>query len=72
MLEENTVYSLDDGKNYVLVDFILYDNNTYVYLVDIENPNNYMIAVKNGNELDKVIDGAKIKELIDEFNKKNN
>lgn len=72
MLEENTVYSLDDGKNYVLVDFILYDNNTYVYLVDIENPNNYMIAVKNGNELDKVIDGVKIKELIDEFNKSNN
>lgn len=72
MLEENTVYSLDDGKNYVLVDFILYDNNTYVYLVDIENPNNYMIAVKNGNELDKVTDGVKIKELIDEFNKKNN
>ena len=72
MLEENTVYSLDDGKNYVLVDFILYDNDTYVYLVDIENPNNYMIAVKNGNELDKVTDGVKIKELIDEFNKKNN
>ena len=72
MIEENTVYSLDDGKNYVLVDFILYDNNTYVYLVDIENPNNYMIAVKNGNELDKVTDGVKIKELIDEFNKSNN
>lgn len=70
--EVNTVYTLDDNRNYVLVDSIFYENSNYIYLVEINNPINYMFAIKNGNELDKVTDAVKISELINEFNKKDN
>ena len=70
--EVNTVYTSFDNKNYVLVDSIFYENDIYVYLIEVDNPTNYMFAFKDENEHYKITNTKKIDTLISEFNKNTN
>ena len=64
MEEEQTVLTLNDDKEYVLVYQVKYEENDYVYLAEINNPNNIMFCLINENKLTKITDQALLGKLF--------
>lgn len=51
--KEYNVITLEDNIEYTEIDKIEYNNNTYIYLSDIENPENFCIRkviIENNEE----------------------
>lgn len=71
-MEENVVLTLNDKNQYVIVARATYENNEYLYLVDINNNQNFMFCKLDGAKLTKVQDTELLSKLIIEFNQKNN
>lgn len=63
------VIALDDGNNYVVVSKTNYNNETYYYLLDINNNKNFKILKLNinNNKLMEFEDQNLIKELLPMF-----
>ena len=55
-MEENVVLTLNDKNKYVIVARTVYKNNEYLYLLDINDNNNYMFCKLDGAKLTKVQD----------------
>lgn len=56
MNKENTVLTLDDHKQYVVVKQFNLENKDYIFLADLEDENNVMFGQINGNNIEKVTD----------------
>lgn len=55
-----------DGIEYTLIDKI----DKYIYLLDLNNPNNFKIMTETKEELVSVTDEMEINKALDLFNKK--
>ena len=55
-----------DGIEYTIIDKI----DKYIYLLDLNNPNNFKIMTETKEELVSVTDEIKINNALDLFNKK--
>ena len=55
-----------DGIEYTIIDKI----DKYIYLLDLNNPNNFKIMTETKEELVSVTDEMKINIALDLFNKK--
>lgn len=55
-----------DGIEYTIIDKI----DKYIYLLDLNNPNNFKIMTETKEELVSVTDEIKINIALDLFNKK--
>lgn len=55
-----------DGIEYTLIDKI----DKYIYLLDLNNPNNFKIMTETKDELVSVTDEMEINIALDLFNKK--
>lgn len=55
-----------DGIEYTLIDKI----DKYIYLLDLNNPNNFKIMTETKEELVSVTDEMEINNALDLFNKK--
>ncbi len=71
-MEENVVLTLSDKNQYVIVERIMYENNEYLYLVDINHNENIMFCKLDGAKLKKIQDTELLGRLIIALNKKNN
>ena len=63
-MEKNEVYTLDDNKDYLVVDAFEMDNNSYVYLVDIDENTNIICGKLVENRLDVILDEEELKKFI--------
>lgn len=76
MEKEYDVIKLEDGKEYIVIDEITENNNTYIYLTNVEDPQDFCIrkAINESNE--KYLIGLSSNEEFDQallyFTKKNN
>ena len=55
-----------DGIEYTIIDKI----DKYIYLLDLNNPNNFKIMTETKEELVSVTDEMEINNALDLFNKK--
>ena len=63
-MEKNEIYTLDDNKDYLVVDAFEMDNNNYVYLVDIDENSNIICGKLVDNHLDVILDEEELKKFI--------
>ena len=70
MLEKEQIVKLDNGKEYVVVMIDNYDNNEYVYLININDNKEFMFCKHEGNSLEMVKDSDLIEKLLFIFTKK--
>lgn len=68
-VEIKDVITLDDGKKYVVVSKVLFQNNTYFYIIDLKNNNEFKIlALKPENgKLVEFENSELIRELLPLF-----
>ena len=70
MEKEHTVFTLDNDKDYLLVESLKLEENEYLYLIEVTNPKNFMFATIKENKIIKVTDEVQIGKLFLLFDKK--
>lgn len=69
MLEKGDMLTLDDGKDYTVVETLDYNNKNYCYLIDVNNYENISFCeIINNDELEEVEDEELRFELLEKFN----
>lgn len=68
-MKKDYIITLEDGKEYALVNALIIDNKKYVYLVDIHDYNNIIFGEFVADRIDKVTDNELLSKLIVEFAK---
>lgn len=63
MLEVGKVLTIDNGKEYAVVSSCTYENNIYIYIVNLENENDTKICRFLNNEITEILD----EDLVDEL-----
>ncbi len=71
MTEENIIFTLDNGKKYVLVNQIKLENKTYICLSQIDSDNNIFFGELKDKTIEKVIDDVLLGRLIILFGQMN-
>lgn len=64
MLKENTILQLNGSKNYLLVEEIIFENNKYVYVVNMEDDGDFMFGEIFNDEFRKINDKVLIGKLL--------
>ena len=67
MIEVKDELTLSDDKDYVVASKVNYDNKTYLFLVETNNPVNTMFCLLNNDEVEELKDKELIKTLIPLF-----
>ncbi len=67
-MEQGSTWTLSDGKKYTVVSIVKEKKKKYVYLIDREEIQNYIIAEYNNDEIIEVIDPDLLEVLIVKFN----
>ena len=67
MSKENEVLLLDDNKQYVVVDKIDFESNNYIYLISLENPQDYIFGKIDGPKIEVVDNQELLGKLVLEF-----
>ena len=67
MFEKGDLLTLDNNKEYLVVNQLNYENNNYVFLIAKDGISDIMICLFKGDELIKVEDSELIKKLIERF-----
>lgn len=68
-MKKDYIITLEDGKEYALVNALIIDNKKYVYLVDIHDYSNIIFGEFVADRIDKVTDNELLSKLIVEFAK---
>lgn len=72
--KEYNVVTLEDGKEYTEIERLEKDNNTYVFLSNLDNPNDFCIRkVIKDNDSDYIVgltDDKEFDEILELFNRK--
>ena len=69
MLEVGYVVTLDDNNQYTIIDKFDKGENTYVYLVDINNMANFIYAKVNGGIIEEITSLEELKMVVGIVNK---
>ena len=69
MLEVGYVVILDDNNQYTIIDKFDKGENTYVYLVDINNMANFIYAKVNGVIIEEITSLEELKMVVGIVNK---
>ena len=73
MFEKNDLVSLDDNKEYLIIDIVLMEQKKYIYLMDINDNKNFIVGLLNEkNQVLELTDENMIKKVFNEIKKKNN
>ena len=67
--DKDYVITLDDGKEYVLVNTIENKGQKYVYMVELDNNENCLFAELNGYTIKMIEDENLLRKVITEFAK---
>ena len=67
-MEQGSTWTLSDGKKYTVVSIVKEKKKKYVYLIDREEIQNYIIAEYNNDEIIEVVDPDLLEVLIVKFN----
>lgn len=73
MFAKNDLVSLDDNKEYLIIDIVLIEQKKYIYLMDINDNKNFIVGLLNEkNQVLELTDENMIKKVFNEIKKKNN
>lgn len=64
MIDVNDIIRLNDNNKYLVVSSINYENNIYLYLVDIINNSNIKFVELFNNQVIEVTDNSILDELL--------
>ena len=64
MFKKGNVLELENDKKYVVVDKFDENNNTYVYLVNIDNNANMIFARLEGDEIVTLSDPLELEKVV--------
>lgn len=64
MFEKGNILTLADNNEYSVVDSFIYNNMTYVYLVDINNNTNIIYGKLENNEIVELSDADELEQVI--------
>ncbi len=68
MKKKDYIITLDDNKEYVLINSIEYDGRKYIYLVELENNENCVFAeLVNDDTVMEIEDQVLLANVISEF-----
>lgn len=70
-MKENSVIEVNK-KEYTVISIVEFDNDKYVYLVNVDNYNDAIFAKIRNHEIEVIKDKKILKELIKLFNLKIN
>ena len=70
MDKKDYIITLDDNKEYALVDTITYEGVNYVYLIELNNHENCFFAEVRGDTIIDIEDKELLKEVISVFTEK--
>ncbi len=68
MFERESVLTLSDGNEYVVVDKYIDDANTYVYLVDMNKHDNVLFGKLENDEIVEITDPDELEKVIKRVN----
>lgn len=69
---ESIVLTLSNGKKYVVVESINYENNEYLFLGNIDNPKDLIICKRDNDKLKMVTDEMLKFNIFRKIGEKNN
>lgn len=73
MFEKNDLVSLNDNKEYLIIDIVVIDEKKYIYLMDINDNKNFIVGLLNEeNQVSELTDQNMIEKVFDAIKKKNN
>ena len=73
MFEKNDLVSLDDNKEYLIIDIVDIEQQKYIYLMDINDNKNFIVGLLNEkNQVLELTDQNMIEKVFDAIKKKNN
>ena len=64
MFEKGNILTLADNNEYSVVDSFIYNNMTYVYLVDINDNTNIIYGKLENNEIVELSDADELEQVI--------
>lgn len=64
METEFKMWTLEDGKEYLVVDQVIDGDNEYIYMIEYANPENVMICLKEDSDLTEIEDENEIKRIV--------
>lgn len=64
MKEKNAVLTLNDGKKYVIVKDLLYNEKEYFYLIDIEDKDHQILCEVEGTKIRTIVDPYQIQDIV--------
>lgn len=65
MLNKQEILTLDDNKEYCVMDTFSLNNKNYAYLFEINNPTNVMCARVENDEIVLIEDEEELKSFLD-------
>lgn len=68
-MKKDYILTLEDDKEYALVNTLKMDDKNYVYLVDLHDYNNFIFGELIENKINKVTDNKLLSKLVMEFAK---
>lgn len=66
------ILKLDDNNEYVVVGKVSFENKNYYYLIDMEDPDNFMFCYEDNDDLVEVNDKELTAKLLPLFLEKSN
>lgn len=68
MIEQGEYWTLSNGEKYIVSSIVKVDNNEYVYLLNTNNYQDFLIAEYQGDSIEEVEDPDLLENLISKFN----
>jgi hypothetical protein len=63
-MKKYEIYTLDDNKDYLVVDTFEMDGNNYVYLVEADSHSNVICGKLVDNRLDVILDEEELEKFL--------
>lgn len=68
MIKKGDILTLSDNNEYTVVDILNANNNTYVYLVDINNVVNFIYGKVENDEITEIEDSNELEFVVNAIN----